>query len=157
MAGQTAAFVLGNFFVNQDAKVGVVLGDYAFSCHEDREIGFRSRLRANFPNIAVKDVARADDSPIRTYEAVRELLQQHPEINGLYNVVGGNASVTQAIRESKLSEGLIQYLISQYPSKLFRRAIEIAAMQLDQISREMNFIDFGVYMRFNLSNSHVGN
>lgn len=167
MAGQTAAFVLGNFFVNQEAKVGVVLGDYAFSCHEDREIGFRTCLRANFPNIQVADVAKSDDSSERTYEAVKKLLREHPAIKGIYNVAGGNAGLAEAIVESGLAvrvisheanhitaplvrNGLIHYLISQDPNELLKKALDIAAMDDDDITKEIYFIDFGVYTRFNL-------
>lgn len=167
MAGQTAAFVLGNFFVQRKAKVGVVLGDYAFSCHEDREIGFRTCLRANFPNIQVADVAKADNSPERTFDAVTALLRQHPDLSGIYNVGGGNAGLAKAIAELKLSvrviahevnhvttplalNGHIHYLISQDPKELLKKALEIAAIPSGEFVKEIHFVDFGVYTRFNL-------
>ena len=42
MAGQTAALLIGRLIVGRPCKVGVIVGDYAFRCHEDREIGFRA-------------------------------------------------------------------------------------------------------------------
>jgi Periplasmic binding protein domain len=106
MAGQTAAFVLGTFFTTGAAKVGVMLGDYDFSCHEDREIGFRNWLRANFPNIQIVDIAKTDDSPERTFEATTILLRENPEIDGIYNVAGGNAGLAEAIRDTGRSNWL---------------------------------------------------
>ena len=69
----TAAFVIGNALRGVEARVGVVPGDYAFTCHEP-EIGFRSNLRTSFPNVQVTDVAKGEDSPEQTDRAVRELL-----------------------------------------------------------------------------------
>jgi LacI family transcriptional regulator len=170
MAGQTAAFVLGNFFNDSEAKVGVVLGDYSFRAHEDREIGFRSCLRANFPNVQVADVAKADDSPERTRDAVSKLLADHPELDGIYNVGGGNAGVVEAIKESGrnfrvvahevnhitaplIRDGYIQYVIAQDATELLRRALDVASRPAEGISKEMNFINFGVYTKFNLPSS----
>lgn len=45
MAGQTAAFLIGGLVGGRLCEVGVIVGDYAFRCHEDREIGFRAYLR----------------------------------------------------------------------------------------------------------------
>ena len=44
-AGQTAAYLIGGMLAGRQATVGVVVGDTAFRCHEDREIGFRTGLR----------------------------------------------------------------------------------------------------------------
>jgi LacI family transcriptional regulator len=42
MSGQTAALLIGRLIGGRPRKVGLIVGDYAFRCHEDREIGFRA-------------------------------------------------------------------------------------------------------------------
>ncbi len=169
MAGQTAAFLLGNQLQAAPAKVGIVLGDYAFSCHEDREIGFRSNLRANYPHISVTDVAKGDDSPEQTYQAVQALLEATPDLAALYNVAGGNAGLTQALRERGLNDrirvvaheanavtlplvrdGALDFVLAQSPLELVQTLMRVIAGQTGTESNGSNLIDFGIYTRFNL-------
>ena len=63
----------------------MIVGDYAFRCHEDREIGFRAYLRTAFPEVVLADVARGEDSPQQTRRATLDLFAVHPEI-AVYNV-----------------------------------------------------------------------
>jgi LacI family transcriptional regulator len=169
MAGQTAAFIIGNLLKHREAKAGVLLGDYAYSAHEDREIGFRSNLRANYPSVQVADVAKGEDSPEQTYDAVRALLLRHPDLDAIYNVAGGNGGLAQALTDSGraqavtvithevnhitaplLRAGIIDYAIAQDPTQLLATAVELAAVPATARRKELNFVNFGVYTRFNL-------
>lgn len=169
MAGQTAAFILGNLSKQRKSKAGIVLGDYAFSCHEDREIGFRSNLRANFPNITVADVAKGDDSPEQTHQAVQALLESHPDLSAIYNVGGGNAGLARAITEQGragdihviaheanhitsplVRDGLIDFVIAQNPLDLLKTLMKLIDSDNTAGSNELHLIDFGIYTRFNL-------
>jgi LacI family transcriptional regulator len=166
-AGQTAAFVIGGSLKHRAAMAGVVLGDYAFSCHEDREIGFRSNLRANFPSVQIADVAKGEDSPEQTYEAVGNLLAAHPALDAIYNVAGGNLGLARAVRESGRADqirivtheanhitvplirsGLIDYVIAQDPLQLLTQAMALA--RTDGRTKEVHLLDFGLYTKFNL-------
>ena len=165
-AGQTAAYLIGNRIKGQQAKVAVVLGDYAFRCHEDREIGFRSGLRAMFANVAVVDVAKGDDSSEMTRIAVRDLLDAHPDLDGIYNVAGGNDGLVVAIAEKGLADrvmvvchetneitvplmrrGALHFLISQDSAALLQAALELAHQDDGAIHK---LIDFQIYTPFNL-------
>ena len=172
-AGQTAAFVLGGLLKDRNATAGVVLGDYAFRCHEDREIGFRSNLRANFPSVQIADVAKGEDSAERTYDAVRDLLKTHPTLDAIYNVAGGNLGLAQAVRESRRAErihvmtheanhitaplvraGVVQYVIAQSPLDLLERATAVVTRRRSVDTEDVHFVDFGVYTKFNLPRYH---
>jgi LacI family transcriptional regulator len=169
MAGQTAAFLIGNLLRRDHGKVGVVLGDYTFSCHEDREIGFRSNLRASFPHVRVADVAKGEDSPEQTYLAVRDLLAMHPDLDGIYNVAGGNAGLCKAISESGRAEtihvvshetnhvtvplirdGRIHYAIAQNPLDLMARVVALVRDDAADARTAVSVADFAIYTRFNL-------
>ncbi|AGS25156.1 LacI family transcriptional regulator protein (plasmid) [Rhizobium etli bv. mimosae str. Mim1] len=169
-AGQTAAYVIGSLLKDRKAAtVGVVLGDYAFNNHEDREIGFRSHLRANFPNISLTDVAKGEDSPEQTYLAVRELLVKHPDVAAIYNVAGGNVGLARALLEAGLNgkvcvitheansvtipllrEDVVQFVIAQDPADLINLAVTIASESAPTATKDQNLVDFGIYSRFNL-------
>ena len=41
-------------------------------------------------------------------------------------------------------------MISQNPKELLERALEIAAIPAGEFVKEIHFVDFGVYTRFNL-------
>lgn len=166
MAGQTAAFIIGNLFRHRPAKAGVVLGDYAYSCHEDREIGFRSNLRAHHPTITLTEAVKGEDSAEQTYLAMRQLLTAHPDLDAIYNVAGGNAGLAQAVAESPraraihvithetnhitvplLRRGGVHYAIAQHPGDLLARAAHFATQGGP---KELNFVNSAVYTPFNI-------
>ncbi|MGX9148294.1 substrate-binding domain-containing protein [Mesorhizobium sp. 128a] len=169
-AGQTAAYLIGSLLKDRDsATVGVVLGDYAFNNHEDREIGFRSHLRANFPNVVLTDAAKGEDSPEQTYLAVRDLLRKHPDVAAIYNVAGGNAGLARALKEAGLAgrtrvltheansitvplmrDDVVQYVIAQDPAEMIKLAASVAFAETPQPLKEQHLVDFGLHTRFNL-------
>lgn len=169
MAGQTAAFLIGNLLKRGPAKVGIVLGDHAFRCHEDREIGFRSYLRTAFADLAVADVAKGEDSPERTFATVRDLLKAHPDIEALYNVAGGNRGLAEALEATGKAastfvvtheanaitaplarRGLVHFLIAQDPGLMLEAAVRLVERQGGGKRTESQMVDFAIYTRFNL-------
>lgn len=168
-AGQTAAFLIGRMLGERPTSVGVVLGDLAFRCHEDREIGFRTTLRAHYPKISLSGEALGEDSADLTREAVLRLLQEQPALGAIYNVGGGNVGLTEAIEAAGksgdilviahevnavtvplLRAGQIDYALASDPSQLIGCALELAARDDLSLSRDAHIFDFGVYTRFNI-------
>lgn len=176
MAGQSAAHVLGMQLGHRDARVAIVLGDYAFRCHEDREIGFRALLRSNFPRLTVVDVVKGGDSAAQTHGALAALLHKHGTPDAIYNVAGGNKGIARALEEAGIEHsvtvlsheanhitgplmvrGVIDYVIAQHPQALLKRLYRVLDEQRgqrDMSSRErdneMNTVNFAVYTRYNL-------
>lgn len=167
-AGQAVALIVGNGQRNRPSKVGVVLGDSAFRCHEDREIGFRSLLRAKFPNIALTDAAKGEDSVEKTRLAVLSLVNEHPDIEAIYNIGGGNIGLAQALKETNLAkkiivvtheinsitlplvrDGTLDFLIAQSPAALLENAMR-AALGTDAGGAEQQLIDFTIHTEFNV-------
>lgn len=168
MAGQTAAFMIGNMLRERPTPVvGVVLGDHAFTCHEDREIGFRSNLRSFFPTVRLTDAVKGEDSPEQTKAAVGRLLAENPDIAAIYNVGGGNQGMVAALREAGLCgrvfvmtheansvtvplmrDDAIHLVISQRPEDLLGKAIKAARNELTV--DEASLADFALYTKFNL-------
>jgi len=102
-AGQAAAFLIGrHLHVHPSPAVAVVVATFSYTCHEDREIGFRSLLRQRFPNVNLVEVIKGADSGDATYEATKRFLDEHGKIDGIYNVAGGNEGLAAALREHDL-------------------------------------------------------
>jgi LacI family transcriptional regulator len=168
MAGQTAAFLIGRLISGRPCKVGVIVGDYAFRCHEDREIGFRAYLRTAFPEVVLADVARGEDSPQQTRQATLDLFAAHPEIAAVYNVAGGNLGLASALEElgrannvivitheanritvPPLKNGTVDFVIAQDPGAMLEAAARAAASFENKMSQHV-FVDFGIYSRHNV-------
>ena len=168
-AGQTAAFLIGRAIGFRPTTVGVVVGDIAFRCHEDREIGFRSGLRAHFPKVALTGEAYGEDSPELTYKAVRKLLDEQPALGALYNVGGGNQGLTAALQEAGRTEDVMvighdvnfvttpllrehrmDCVIASDPALLLDAALQVSGQGHPDGGRDSTLIDFAIYTRFNL-------
>ena len=168
-AGQTAAFLIGRMLGERPTSVGVVLGDLAFRCHEDREIGFRSTLRAHFPKISLSGEALGEDSADLTRAAVLRLLEEQPALGAIYNVGGGNVGLTEAIAQAGkagdilviahevnavtmplLRAGSLDYALASDPAQLVERALDLATVSDPASGRDQILFDFGIYTRFNI-------
>lgn len=168
-AGETVAYLIGKALGDRPTSVGLVLGNHAYRCHQEREMGFRSALRTHFPRIALMGEAIGQDNPQTTRSAVLKLLEGNPGIGALYNVSGGNAGMVQAVAEAGrtndimticheinhvtvplLRDGGLAYLLSQDPCDLLREAVRQAdTARAERMVNEV-FVDFGVYTRFNI-------
>jgi LacI family transcriptional regulator len=103
-AGQSAAFLIGRHLqAHSSPDVAVVVATFSYTCHEDREIGFRSLLRQRFPNVNLVVVIKGADSGAATYEATKRFLDEHKKLDGIYNVAGGNEGLAAALREHNLT------------------------------------------------------
>ncbi|HEY4801150.1 MAG TPA: LacI family DNA-binding transcriptional regulator [Paraburkholderia sp.] len=143
-AGQSAAFLVGRHLEGRPSpSVAVVVATFSYSCHEDREIGFRSLLRQRFPHVNLVEVIKGADSGAATYEATRRCMEMHGALDGVYNVAGGNEGLAAALRERGLAgrtlyvthevnavtepllrADVIDYLLSQDLRLLLRTAVE---------------------------------
>ena len=103
-AGQSAAFLLGRHLqAHASPDVAVIVATFSYTCHEDREIGFRSLLRQRFPHVNLVEVIKGADSGAATYEATTRFLKPHGKLDGIYNVAGGNEGLAAALREHNLT------------------------------------------------------
>ncbi|MBN3763389.1 substrate-binding domain-containing protein [Burkholderia sp. Ac-20365] len=103
-AGQAAAFLIGRHLqAHPSPDVAVIVATFSYTCHEDREIGFRSLLRQRFPHVNLVEVIKGADSGAATYEATTRFLKTHGKLDGIYNVAGGNEGLAAALREHDLA------------------------------------------------------
>jgi LacI family transcriptional regulator len=93
-AGRTAAVLMGNYCVG---SVAVVWSGQLSRAHEERESGFRTVMRAEFPDKAVIDVNSGKDNPEQNFRLIAELLEKDQSIDGIYCVGAGPSSIVKAV------------------------------------------------------------
>jgi LacI family transcriptional regulator len=106
-AGRTAGYLMGRFVPRSEGKVLMLAGSLNLRDHEEREMGFRRVLRERFGGIEV--VARLEDRDDyrSAHEHTQRMLQQHPELIGIYNIGGGNRGIAQALQETGRAESTV--------------------------------------------------
>lgn len=94
--GETAAGLL-RLITGGEAKVGVLMGSHEVECHEQRVMGFTSRLKETTSAIEVVDICENIDDEFESYRVTSDLLARHPEITALYVASGGVYGAARAI------------------------------------------------------------
>lgn len=169
-AGRTAGSLMGRF-LPQGGKVAVIAGSLHLRDHADRLDGFRASLAAEFSAIEIIGPLEGHDERTETAQIVSQLLADHPDLVGLYNLGAGNAGLVSALRASGragtlrviahevttstragLQNGLIDVVLDQNPDGEIREAISAArALALDTSrSAPTDPIEIGIFLRDNL-------
>lgn len=81
-------------------KVGLILGSHRYLCQEQCEISFRSYLREHAPAFQVLETLVSLEDQALAQEATLELLQQHPDLVGVYVAGGGVEGVIEGLQSS---------------------------------------------------------
>ena len=95
-AGETAAYLIGQFLPRRRAGVLVSLSSSRFQGEEEREIGFRQAIRAHHPHLTVHEVSEGLSLYQATARLVRERLREWPDVRAVYSVGGANAAILEA-------------------------------------------------------------
>ena len=99
-AGATAAYLMTRMSAPRPGTVLISLSSSAFHGEEEREAGFRAAMRDLDPDRPLLEVTETDGLDRTTLAAVRAALTQHPDIDAVYSIGGGNAAIVEAFRAS---------------------------------------------------------
>jgi len=99
-AGRTAGHLLGRFIGGRAGKVAMIVGSLSYRGHEEREMGFRHILREEFPDLEIVGLREGYDDDAQNYSAAREIMQQHADLLGIYNIGAGASGIGEAIEEA---------------------------------------------------------
>jgi LacI family transcriptional regulator len=177
-AGRTAGLLLGRFIGTTDAssnKVAMFAGSLSYRGHEEREMGFRHILAESFPELEVIGLREGQDDPASNYVLARALLDQHPDLVGIYNVGGASEGIARALAEARiigrrprrvafighgltretraaLVDGAIDAIINVPPEMLMRCAARIFCNLRDGRlpASGIDAIPIGIFLRENL-------
>lgn len=145
-AGRTAAKIMGGFCHVTEGKLALVAASRAYRAHMEREMGFLALAEESFPHLTVIGPHEGHDNRDENYHNTCRLLEQHPDLVGIYNVGGSSDGIGRALLESKrdkeicfighgltpdirgmLIEGVMDMVITQSPHSIYAQAIEIAS------------------------------
>ncbi len=99
-AGRTAGYLLGRFVGGQSGKLALIAASLYYRAHEEREAGFRHVIAEEFPALEVVGLRVGLDDPERNYRQARQLLEEFPDLVGIYNVGGASDGVARAFKEA---------------------------------------------------------
>lgn len=102
--GRTAAWFITRL-ARQPGKIVVFVGSHRFQCQELAEMSFRSYVRENAADFEMLESFVTLESDALAREGMREMLQRHPDIVGVFVAGDGTAGVLDALREHRQSAG----------------------------------------------------
>ncbi|MDE1184277.1 LacI family DNA-binding transcriptional regulator [Paraburkholderia sp.] len=171
-AGRTAGLLLGRFMGPRPAgKIAMLAGSLNYRGHEEREIGFLHLIESTFPQVRVIGLREGHDDSERNYLQTRRLLEQHPDLAGIYNSGGGSDGVARAIVEAKadqkilfvghgltpdtralLIDGTMDALITQTPQSMVGNCLKIFRNVHDKRDAldDVKPVQFNIVLRENL-------
>lgn len=97
-AGRSAGLLMGRL-IREPGDIAIFLGGTIYRSHEEREMGFRTVLREEFPGLDVMTPFQGFDDPERNYRAAREVLKRG-NLRGIYSLGSGNRGIEKAVLES---------------------------------------------------------
>jgi LacI family transcriptional regulator len=146
-AGRTAGLLLGRFVgtsMQAGNKVVMFAGSLSYRGHEEREMGFRHILNEAYPRLEIIGLREGHDDAHSNYKIAAALLEQHPDIIGIYNVGGASEGIARALVEANrqqdvvfvghgltaetralLVQGTLDAVINVTPLTLMRNAVRI--------------------------------
>ncbi|SFJ77031.1 LacI family DNA-binding transcriptional regulator [Bradyrhizobium sp. Gha] len=144
-AGRTAAW-----FVSQTAtepgRVVPLIGSHRYQCQDISDASFRSYMREHAPDFQVAETILTHEEPENAYSIFRRLIDEEPDLRGLFVNGGGISGVLRAMRElpierqrdiriicrdigpearKGLTEGLITAALCHSIEKMPRQLIEV--------------------------------
>lgn len=106
-AGRTAGYLIARFIGSRAAHVALIAGSRHYRAHEEREGGFLQLYAEQFQAMQVVDLREGYDDAQRNYEQTRQLLEQYPQLAGIYNIGGASDGVARALKEAGLQHRVV--------------------------------------------------
>jgi LacI family transcriptional regulator len=97
--GRTAAWAIQHIS-KAPGKLGILVGNHRYRCQEMNESGFRSYFREHAPEFILLEPLTTFESSTVAQEVTEQLLEEHPDLAGLYVAGGGITGALAALRGS---------------------------------------------------------
>lgn len=170
-AGRTAATLMGRYLSGCKGKVGLIAGSLSLRDHVERQFGFEQVMAGDFPNLELLPVREGRDDRHQGQKVAAQLLADHPDMIGLYNVGAGSSGIAAALAQAgrarevvfiaheltddtrrALIDGAIDIIISQDAGHEVRSAIRVLMSKADRapLVDSMERIRIDIYLRDNI-------
>jgi len=152
-AGRTAGYLLARFLgpdlvnpggTRTPAKIAMIAGSLSYRGHEEREMGFQHALEELCPQVQVVGLREGHDDADTNYKQARTLLDQYPDLAGMYNIGGASDGVGRALKEcgrdqkvvfighgltpdtrGLLIDGTLDAVLTQHPQNMVMNCVRI--------------------------------
>jgi LacI family transcriptional regulator len=113
--GRMAAWAISRM-AEKPGKVGILIGSHGYMSQDIVEMSFRSYFREHEPHFQLLEsvIDREDDE--LTYNAVKKILRDTPDIVGIYSMGGGEDGFIEALRETGRKKSLVAVCNEIMPS-----------------------------------------
>ena len=170
-AGRTAATLMGRYLSGRHGKVGLIAGSLSLRDHIERQFGFEQVMAHDFPNLTLLPVREGRDDRVKVHAVAEQLLADHTDLIGLYNVGAGSGGIAAALEQAgrardvvfitheltddtrrALIDGTIDIIINQDAGHEVRSAIRVLMSKADRapIVEQMERIRIDIYLRDNI-------
>ncbi len=170
-AGRTAGTLMGRYLGERRGKVGLIAGSLSLRDHIERQFGFERVIMHEYPNLALLPVREGRDDWQRVEAVTRQMLDDHADLIGLYNVGAGTRGVVAALQASgrqksvvyiahelqdesrrALIDGTIDVIINQDAGHEVRSAIRLLMSKAGKspVVEAMERIRIDIYVRDNI-------
>ncbi|PKU24957.1 LacI family DNA-binding transcriptional regulator [Telmatospirillum siberiense] len=96
-AGRVAASLLGRFLGGRTGSIALIAGFLMLDDHVARRLGFEQTMLRDFPGQTLLPVVEGRDDSRVTAPLVGSLLDEHPDLIGLYSMGAGNRGIIEAL------------------------------------------------------------
>ncbi len=168
--GRTAAWAISNM-CRSPGKVGILVGNHRYRCQEMNESGFRSYFREFAPEFTLLEPMSTFETSAVAEEITEKLLQDHPDLKGLFVAGGGISGAMNALRASGLAnnivtvchqlmdntsigllDGTLTMVLHDPVERLAHETLTgmIRARQADELTTQTTILPFEIYTRENI-------
>jgi len=136
-AGRVVGNLMGRFIGAQDGKIGVITGSLRIRDQFDRFFGFRQVIEERFPRLQLLPVFECESDPEKNRATTSELLQNEPQLQGLYSIAAGNIGILDALDNTDQSPVVIMHELSDPVRKALAKAQvdAVISQNTDHIAR----------------------
>lgn len=168
-AGRTAASLMGRFLNRRAGKVAVIVGSMALRDHAERHFGFLQVATGEFGQLDILPVFEGRDDAARNRSIVSQLIQNQPNLVGIYNAGAGNEGIASALEQGAhkvvwvaheltpdsrrcLINGTLDAVINQDPGHEARSAARVLLAQCEgtPLLPDQERIRIEIFLRDNL-------
>ena len=142
--GRTAGYLMGRFLTGSTGTVLMLAGSTMLRDHEEREMRFRRVLGERFANLKIISFLEDRDDDETAYQQVKKVIDEHPNLVGIYDIGAGSQGIARALMEAGRSndivfigheltrfsrefliDGVMDAVIDQVPTKEARMLIDM--------------------------------
>jgi len=96
--GRTAAWFIQQMTF-RPGRVVTFIGNHRYQCQDISDASFRSYMREHAPHFSLPDTLLTQEEPENAYQLVRRILDEMPDLAGIFVSGGGISGVLRAMRE----------------------------------------------------------